>query len=67
MIVEDGGWMDGRQIWIASGSNSGVSSKNVMSVSVSHLIWKEEIMRSKTEKYQNQNGRLNKHIILIKK
>jgi hypothetical protein len=27
-----------------------------MSISVSHLIWKEEIMLSKM-KYQNQNGR----------
>jgi hypothetical protein len=60
-------WIDGGQIWIALGSNSGVSNKHMMSVSVSHLIWKEEIMRSKREKYQNQNGRLNKHIILIKK
>jgi len=57
MIVEDGGRkvgrMDGWQIWIALGSNSGVSNKDMTSVSVSHLIWKEEIMRSKMEKYQN--------------
>jgi hypothetical protein len=58
--------MDGGQIWIALEISSGVSSKGVMSISVSHLIWKEEIMLSKM-KYQSQNGRLNKHIILIKK
>jgi hypothetical protein len=59
--VEDGrrkdGRMDGGQIRIALKSSSGVSSKDVTSVSVSsHLIWKEEIMRSKM-KYQNQNDR----------
>jgi hypothetical protein len=43
--------MDGGQIRIALESSSGVSSKDVMSVSVSHLIWKEEIMRSKREEY----------------
>jgi hypothetical protein len=59
--------MDGRQIWIALERSSGESSKDVTSVSVTHLVWKEEIMRSKGEKYQNQNGKLNKHIILIKK
>ncbi|MGA8914014.1 MAG: hypothetical protein WB443_14275 [Nitrososphaeraceae archaeon] len=64
------GWMDGGQICIALERSSGESSKDVMSISVSHLIWKEEIMLSKM-KYQNQNGRqygiLNKHNILIKK
>jgi hypothetical protein len=50
------GWMDGRQIWIALERSSGESSKDVTSVSVTHLVWKEEIMLSKMEKYQNQNG-----------
>jgi len=63
--------MDGGQIWIALERSSSESSKDVMSVSVTHLVWKEEIMLSKMEKYQNQNGRqygiLNKHNILIKK
>ena len=67
----DDGWMDGGQIWIALERSSSESSKDVMSVSVTHLVWKEEIMLSKMEKYQNQNGRqygiLNKHNILIKK
>jgi len=52
----DDGWMDGGQIWIALERSSDISSKDMTSVSVSHLIWKEEIMRSKREKYQNQNG-----------
>lgn len=50
------GWMDGGQICIALERSSGESSKDVTSVSVTHLVWKEEIMRSKM-KYQNQNGR----------
>jgi hypothetical protein len=50
------GWMDGGQIWIALERSSGESSKDVTSVSVTHLVWKEEIMLSKMEKYQNQNG-----------
>jgi hypothetical protein len=50
------GWMDGGQIWIAVERRSSESSKDVMSISVSHPIWKEEIMLSKM-KYQNQNGR----------
>jgi hypothetical protein len=49
-------WMDDGQIWIALERSSSESSKDVMSISVSHLIWKEEIMPSKM-KYQNQNGR----------
>jgi hypothetical protein len=61
------GWMDGGQIRIALKSSSGVSSEDVMSISVSHLIWKEEIMLSKM-KYQNQNGRqydiLNKKVAI---
>jgi hypothetical protein len=60
-IVEYGrrmtGWMDGGQIWIALERSSGESSKDVTSVSVTHLVWKEEIILSKMEKYQNQNGR----------
>jgi hypothetical protein len=36
----DDGWMNGGQIWIALESSSGVSSKDVTSVSVSHLIWR---------------------------
>ena len=55
--------MDGRQIWIALERSSGESSKDVMSISVSHLIWKEEIMLSKM-KYQNQNGILNKKVAI---
>ena len=50
------GWMDGGQICIALERSSGESSKDVTSVSVTHLVWKEEIMLSKM-KYQNQNGR----------
>ena len=50
------GWMDGGQIRIALERSSSESSKGVMSISVKHLIWKEEIMHSKM-KYQNQNGR----------
>jgi hypothetical protein len=56
------GWMDGGQIWIVLESRSSVSSKDVTSVSVGHLIWKEEIMRSKMEKYQKQTGKLNKRL-----
>ena len=41
------GWMDGGQICIALERSSGESSKDVTSVSVTHLVWKEEIMRSK--------------------
>ena len=37
------GWMDGGQIWIALERSSSESNKDVMSISVSHLIWKEEI------------------------
>jgi hypothetical protein len=61
------GWIDGGQIRIAleSSSGGGVSSKDVMSISVSHLIWEEEIMRSKMDKYQNQNGILNKKLQFI--
>jgi hypothetical protein len=58
------GWMDGEQIWIALESSSGVSSKDVLAISVSHLIWKEEICFSKM-KYQNQNGR--QYGILLKR
>ena len=49
------GWMDGGQICIALERSSGKSSKDVTSVSVTHLVWKEEIMHSKV-KDQNQNG-----------
>ena len=57
------GWMDGGHIWIALERSSSESSKDVMSISVSHLIWKEEIMLSKM-KYQNQNGILNKKVAI---
>ena len=54
--------MDGGQIWIALESSGGVSSKDVTSVSVTHVVWEEEIMRSKMENYQNQNGILNRKV-----
>jgi len=50
----DDGWMDGGQIWIALERRSDMSSKDMTSVSVSHLIWKEEIMRSKMEKFRTK-------------
>jgi len=50
----DDGWMDGGQIWIALERSSDISSKDMTSVSVSHLIWKEEIMRSKMEKFRTK-------------
>jgi hypothetical protein len=59
------GWIDGGQIMIALESSSGVSSKDVMSISVSHLIWKEEIMNAfKNGQVQEPKRHINKKVAI---